>query len=175
MSNLQQYFNSNVFFFKLHSLRCNTLNCKGDMTRGNGSVLCWSHYLVPLLPFTKCRCWVKQISSGNTNHNKALMSFEGTAIKNSKKLAKFCSRFNPLPSLPSAESDPRKNVSMPYLSPQKQNWAIIISSYLLHLLDYNIIHTSLDVNGVMRTPKRHVINPSVFFLVACFNKTKPCL
>ena len=42
MSNLQQYFNSNVFFFsfffffKLHRLRCNTLNFKGDMTRGKG-------------------------------------------------------------------------------------------------------------------------------------------
>ena len=26
-------------------------------------------------------------------------------------------------------------------------------------------------DGVMRTPKRRVINPSFFFFVACFNKT----
>lgn len=59
MSNLQQYFNSNVFFFfKLHSLRCNTLNCKGDMTRGKGQffVEAITFSLVPLLPLTKYSC-----------------------------------------------------------------------------------------------------------------------
>ena len=62
MSNLQQYFNSNVFFlflfFKLHRLRCNTLNFKGDMTRGKGQffVEAITFSLVPLLPLTKCSC-----------------------------------------------------------------------------------------------------------------------
>lgn len=40
----------------------------------------------------------------------------------------------------------------------------------MHLLDCNIIHMSLD-NGVMRSPKRRVMNLLSFFLVACLNKT----
>jgi len=45
-------------------------------------------------------------------------------------------------------------------------WIILQSSHLLHLLDCNIIHTSLD-NGVMGTSKRRVIhvNLSFFFLI----------
>ena len=36
-------------------------------------------------------------------------------------------------------------------------------SHLLHLFDCKISYISLD-NGIMRTPKRHVINLSSYFL-----------
>ena len=103
------------------------------------------------------------------------MSFEGTAIKTRKSWPNFVHvsiHFHPCH--PQKQTQGKKFQCLTKVL-KKQNWAIIISSYLLHLLDYNIIHTSLNVNGVMRTPKHHVINPSVLFLVACFNKTKLCL
>ena len=92
------------------------------------AILCWGHYLVSLTRYKmllySSRKDIKQISSGNTNHNNFLVIFEG--------IAKFSS-FDPCPSLPSFATDNRihfqcLNIVLTLLSPDSDQDQISLSN-----------------------------------------------
>ena len=55
---------------------------------------------------------IRQLSSGNTNHNNILVICAGIAIK-FEKVGPMFSSFNPCQSLPSVETDDRKQFQYP--------------------------------------------------------------
>ena len=143
----------------MHSLWCNTLNFNEDMTRGKGQFLVeaiswylYSHLLSAAVESSK-------FHQGALTITKRWWALKAQQLK-LEKAGQILFTFQSTSILAIRRNRPKEKSFNALLKSSKTKLGhyVIISSYLLHLLDYNFIHTSLDVNGVR---KRNVMKRNV--------------